>query len=106
MVPRVACRHDTGFCTAGTLNENDLEYIKGQLYATYDKVKQDAILVSHMDISQVKRRRPRVEDEGRQKNRGLTIKYSLLKEDKTKIPVCQASFLSIFCKYDFYWGAR
>ena len=28
LVPRVTCRHnDTGFCTAGTLNENDLEYI-------------------------------------------------------------------------------
>ncbi|XP_041362797.1 uncharacterized protein LOC121378605 [Gigantopelta aegis] len=104
LIPRLTCTHKNALCTAGTLNENDLAYIKGQLYVTKDKVEQDAILVSHMDIGQVKRRRqrdPRDKDEGRQKNRRVLIKYSLLKEDKTKISVCQASFLSIFCVKEF-----
>ncbi|KAG5279382.1 hypothetical protein AALO_G00077190 [Alosa alosa] len=49
-----------------------------------------------MDIMPVKRRRE-VNEGTRQRQRDVTIKYSVLKEDKTRVPVCQASFLSIFC---------
>ena len=98
-IPRVSCTHKAGVCPASTLTENDLAYIKGQPYATTDKVNQDAILISHMAVQQCKRKRPRVEDKDRQRNRAVTVKYSALKENKEKIPVCQASFLSIFCEY-------
>ena len=60
---RVSCtRNKAGVCPASTLNENDLGYIKGQLYAITDKVKQDAILISHIAVQQCKRKRPRAED--------------------------------------------
>lgn len=74
----IACTHNGTSCAAVTLTEADLSYIKQQLYSTFDKVKQDAILLSHMDVTPCKRRRRQVE---------------------AKVPVCQTSFLSIFCKY-------
>ena len=98
-IPRVSCTHKACVCPASTLTENDLAYIKGQPYATTDKVNQDAILISHMAVQQCKRKRPMVEDQDRQRNKAVTVKYSALKENKEKIPLCQASCLSIFCEY-------
>ena len=98
-IPRVSCTHKAGVCTASTLTKNDLVYIKGQLYATTDKVKQDAIPISRMAVQQCKRKRPGVEDQGRQRNRAITVKHIALKENKEKVPVCQASFLSTFWEY-------
>ncbi len=40
-----------------------------------------------------------MEAEEKRRQRDVSIKYAVLKEDKTKVPICQASFLSIFCKY-------
>ena len=82
--------------TAFTLTENDL----GQLDATTDKAKQDVILSPHMAVQQCKRKRPRVEYHDRHRNRVVLVKYSSLKENKEKVPVCQASFLSIFSEYN------
>ncbi|XP_041355618.1 uncharacterized protein LOC121373208 [Gigantopelta aegis] len=59
-------------------------------------VKQDAALLTHMTVTQCKRRRPRVDDEEKQRSRGISVKYSILKEDKSEVPVCQPTFLSIF----------
>lgn len=101
-ISRIACKHNSVSCAAVTLTETDITYIKEQLYSTHDKVKQDAILLSHLDIMQCKRRRPSAKAEKR-RQRDLTIKYAVLKEDNTKVPVCQASFLSIFCKYVFFF---
>ncbi|KAK0151969.1 hypothetical protein N1851_006668 [Merluccius polli] len=42
--------------------------------------------------------RPQVEDVQKRRQRDVSIKYAVLKEDKIKVPICQASFLSIFCK--------
>ncbi len=50
LVASVACTHNSFSCSAVTLKESDLLYIKQQLYFTNDKVKQDAILLSHMDV--------------------------------------------------------
>lgn len=96
LVASVACTHNSSSCSAATLKESDLLYIKQQLYFTNDNVKQDAILLSHMDAMPCKRRR-QVEAEEKRRQRDVSIKYAVLKEDKTKVPVCQASFLSIFC---------
>lgn len=49
-VSSVACVRNSFSCSAVTLKESDLLYIKQQLYFTNDKVKQDAILLSHMDV--------------------------------------------------------
>ncbi len=46
LVACVACTHNSSSCSAVTLKEFDLLYIKQQLYFTNDKVKQDAILLS------------------------------------------------------------
>ncbi len=40
-----------------------------------------------------------MEAEEKRRQRDVSIKYAVLKEDKTKVPICQASFLRIFCKY-------
>lgn len=69
-------------CTAANLTAIDLAYFKKQLYTAKDKVAQDAILLSHMDIMPVKRRRE-VDEGTRQRQRDVTIKYFVLKEDKT-----------------------
>ncbi|KAA0703634.1 hypothetical protein E1301_Tti015520 [Triplophysa tibetana] len=96
-IPRVRCTHSNGvLCRADTLTETDITYINKQLYFSHDKVKQDAILLSHMDVMPCKRRRVKVKAEDKQRQRDLTVKYFVLKEDQTNVPVCQASFLSIF----------
>lgn len=100
LVASVACTHNTSWCGAVTLKESDLFYIKQQLYSTNDKVEQDAILLSHMDAMPCKQRRQQVEAEEKRRQRDVSIKYAVLKEDKTKVPICHASFLSIFCKYN------
>ncbi|XP_052427306.1 uncharacterized protein LOC127969418 [Carassius gibelio] len=97
LVASVACTHNTSWCRAVTLKESDLFYIKQQLYSTNDKVEQDAILLSRMDAMPCKRRRQQVEAEEKRGQRDVSIKYAVLKEDKTKVPICHASFLSIFC---------
>ncbi|KAK9976438.1 hypothetical protein ABG768_021643 [Culter alburnus] len=96
-ISRIACKHNSVSCAAVTLTETDITYIKDQLYSTHDKVKQDAILLSHLDIMQCKRRRPSAVEADKRRQREMTVKYAVLKEDRTKVPVCQASFLSIFC---------
>ncbi|XP_030609214.1 uncharacterized protein LOC115796882 [Archocentrus centrarchus] len=96
-VPSIACNHNSPACAAASLTETDLGHIKEQLYRTSDKVKQDAILLTFMDAAPCKRRRPQVEEEEKRRRREVSIKYAVYKEDKTRVPVCQASFLSIFC---------
>lgn len=98
--PFVSCTHNVkGMCVASTLSSNDILYIKAQLYSTQDRFKQDAILLSYMDIQQCTRRRSKVGDVEKQKSRDVSVKYNLLKENKEKINVCKASFLSILCEY-------
>ncbi|XP_030609211.1 uncharacterized protein LOC115796879 [Archocentrus centrarchus] len=97
-VPSIACSHNSPVCVAASLTETDLAHIKEQLYRTSDKVKQDSILLTFMDAAPYKQKRPQVEEEEkRQQQREVSIKYAVYKEDKTRVPVCQASFLSIFC---------
>ncbi|XP_060790810.1 uncharacterized protein LOC132894682 [Neoarius graeffei] len=93
----IACNHNRLMCAAASLTQNDLAYFKNQLYTSKDKVEQDAILLSHLEIMPVQRRREQVDDEDKRRQRDVTIKYSVLKEAKTRVPVCQASFMSIFC---------
>ncbi|KAG5834002.1 hypothetical protein ANANG_G00281960, partial [Anguilla anguilla] len=82
-------------CQASALSTEGLTKINRVLYSTTDKVKQDATLLSCMEIMPVKRRRSKV-DNPKQKTRDLTVKYFVLTETG-KIPVCKASFMSIFC---------
>ncbi|XP_041348539.1 uncharacterized protein LOC121368074 [Gigantopelta aegis] len=49
-----------------------------------------------MTVTQCKCRRPWVDDEEKQRSRGSSVKCSVLKEDKSEVPVCQPTFLSIF----------
>ncbi|KAM4538846.1 zinc finger MYM-type protein 4-like isoform 2-T2 [Odontesthes bonariensis] len=59
-----------------------------------NKVEQDGALLHLMSVSEVKRQRQN--DENRQKERNVTVKYSLLcDEHPNKVPVCKATFLSV-----------
>ncbi|XP_061746904.1 uncharacterized protein LOC133545391 isoform X2 [Nerophis ophidion] len=94
----IACAHNNNaMCVASTLSPEDLAYMKGQFYLTQDKVKQDATLLSYMDVQTCKRRRTKVTDTDKQKQREVSVKYYLLKASKERISVCKASFLSILC---------
>ncbi|XP_035801270.1 uncharacterized protein LOC118469885 [Amphiprion ocellaris] len=97
-VPTVACSHNlANVCQAAKLSGEEVAYINSVLYSTTDKVKQDATLLSYMDILPVKRRRPKVDNLAEQKTRELTIKYFVLTETQEKIQVCKPSFMSMFC---------
>ena len=101
-VPSIACVHNVGLqdtCVATTVSENELDRLFHLLYSTTDKVKQDAILLSYMDIKKVQRRRRKVQDPAKQKAREMSVNYFLLDENKVKLPVCKKSFMSIFCEY-------
>lgn len=98
--PSVACTHNiANVCQAATLSSEEIAYINQILYSTTDKVKQDATLLSYMNIETVKRRRPKVENPAQQKTRELTVKYSVVTETEERIPVCKATFMSLFCEY-------
>ena len=100
-VPRVACRHNHDhWCQAARLSDVDVAYINRVLYTTSDKVKQDATLLSYMDIRPVRRRRtPRVQNPAQQRTREVSINYSVLTDTQEKISVCKASFMALFCEY-------
>ena len=92
--PSIACVHNLpGVCVAARMKEI--------LYSTCDKVQQDALLLSYMDIRNVNRRRQRVDDQNKRKQRNYTVKYFALKANSRKVPVCKASFIGISCKYFF-----
>ncbi|CAL9701146.1 unnamed protein product [Knipowitschia caucasica] len=94
----VACVHNNvNVCQAAKLSPEDIDYIHHTLYTTTDKVKQDATLLSYMDVTAVKRRRSKIEDSAQQKSRDLTVKYSVLTRARDRIPVCKSSFMSLFC---------
>ena len=98
-VPSIACKHHSDkVCQASALSAEDVTKINRELYSTTDKVKQDAALLTYMHIMPVKRRRPKAENKATHRTRDLTVKYCVLTESG-KIPVCKASFMSIFCKY-------
>lgn len=93
-VPRVACNHaNDSFCVGRNLNDSDISYCSEKLYRTNNKVEQDAILLSYMDISAPKRL---CAEESRQKPRKTSVKYFIVLESKEKIPVCKETFMSIF----------
>uniref|UniRef100_A0AAV2LL28 VPS10 domain-containing protein n=1 Tax=Knipowitschia caucasica TaxID=637954 RepID=A0AAV2LL28_KNICA len=94
----VACVHNNvNVCQAAKLSPEDIDYMHHTLYTTTDKVKQDATLLSYMDVTAVKRRRSKIEDSAQQKSRDLTVKYSVLTRARDRIPVCKSSFMSLFC---------
>lgn len=96
-VPSIACLRTHRLCRAATISAEDTTYIHSVLYSTCNKVQQDAILLSYMDITQAKRRRSN--NQVPLKTRDLSVKYSVLTQNKDTIPVCKQSFLSIFCEY-------
>ncbi|CAM1328338.1 Uncharacterised protein g9739 [Pycnogonum litorale] len=95
-IPTLSCNHNSSNCKASTLSENDLNYVFNQLYAINCKVKQDSMILSYLNCSQVKRRRKKIADGNKQRNRGISIVYNVLTEDKRTVKICQSSFLSIF----------
>lgn len=62
MSPKERDKHNNKqLCQAGKLSSSEeIAYINNTLYSTADKVTQDAMLLSYMDIKAVQRRRPKV----------------------------------------------
>lgn len=79
---RVSCEHNSSWCAGATLSTDDVLSGAEKLYLTSDKTKQDAILLSYMDICVAKR--VRTSDERNQKARKVSPKYFLLTQDKVK----------------------
>ena len=78
-VPSIACVHNVqDTCVATTVSENELNRLFNLLYSTTDKVKQDAILLSYMDIKKVQRRRRKVQDPAKQKAREMSVNYFII----------------------------
>jgi hypothetical protein len=96
-IPLISCEHNVqGMCVATRLSGDYLLRLFNILYSSTDKVKQDAILLSYMDIRKVQRGRRKVADPGKQKSKEMSVSYFVVDENKVKIPVCKSSFMSIF----------
>ena len=77
------------------LTPDDITHLHSTFYVNTDKVKQDAALLTRMQIGNISR--ARVSDEKRKKKKGLTITYNLdRKDDAVKVQVCKKTFCSIF----------
>ncbi|XP_041930266.1 uncharacterized protein LOC121694269 [Alosa sapidissima] len=63
-------------------------------YEKPNKVDQDQAILHLLDITQVARKRPKVQDVNRQKGRSGSVKYSL--NHPEKVPVCKATFIKVF----------
>jgi hypothetical protein len=83
-------------CLATSLSDEDLKYAHDQLYLAQDKVKQDATVLSYMDIQKCVRRRAKVADINKRNARETSVKYCTLNVNKDRVAVCKASFMSIF----------
>ncbi|XP_063039647.1 uncharacterized protein LOC134434912 [Engraulis encrasicolus] len=98
-LPAVSCTHNkttTVFCHADKLTPGDLEKNFQNFYSHSTKTEQDQALLRLITVKKVHRRRPKVENTDKQKEREVTNEYHLLTEDHpTKIPVCKSTFCSV-----------
>lgn len=97
-MPAVICRHKSSrsVCQAERLTERDLEINFDSLYNNKTKVDQDQQLLHLITVKQVQRRRKKVDEVDRQRERDVTNEYHLLSEHHpTKIPVCKATFCGV-----------
>ena len=96
-IASISCVHKArNVCMATSLSEDDLKFAHSQFYTVQDKLKQDATLLSYMDIQKCVRRRAKVEDVEKRNARECCVKYCTVTVDKVRVPVCKASFMSIF----------
>lgn len=95
-VPHVSCDHNENWCLGGTLQPGEVVFCADRFYSTTVKTKQDAILLSYMNINKAKR--SRVKDDRRKRQRTTSVKYFIVNEAQEKKPVCKETFMSIFGK--------
>ena len=104
LIPILGCTHISAkcFCQADKLSTDDLVMNFQKFHDKPNKVEQDGALLHLMTISEVTRRRPK-NDENR-KERNVTVKYSLLcDEHPNTVPVCKATFMSVLGEYSFHF---
>lgn len=95
--PSIACQHtntSSSRCQAFVLKEEDILTAHRKLYESADKVKQDTILLSNMDIKPTKVNSIAATP----KRRSTNVIYYIM-ADSTKVPVCKETFMGIFCEY-------
>ena len=104
-VPQIRCTHtarnNAALCHADVITEADLAFNHAKFYENPDKVAQDALILSLLEISDPKRRR--VLDEKARKAKDVSVKYTLLSEQQhpQKIKVCRKTFIKLLGK----WGS-
>ena len=83
---------------AKQMTDEDLAYMHRCLYSSDEKIKQDAVLLSFMNIDVAKRRKKKIDHDNasRRKIRDMSVKYFVKKENKELVPVCKGSFMGIF----------
>lgn len=97
--PSITCKHNTHsttMCKASSISVDELTKMHDILYSNTDKVKQDTMLLSFMQISDVKRRTSKSDTPMK---RNTSVKYFVLNESREQILVCKEAFMGIFCKY-------
>ena len=96
VVPCVSCTHTKATsCKAATISREEIISMKERMYSTTNKEKQDSFLLSYMDITSAHRRRVQKTENGKHKNRNVSVKYNVLNDKQEKIIVCKKAFMSI-----------
>ncbi|KAK5902911.1 hypothetical protein CesoFtcFv8_008122 [Champsocephalus esox] len=100
LIPTVGCQHKAaakGFRQAEKLSPDDLMMNFNHLYEKPNMVDQNRAILHLLDIMQVKRKRPKVQDVNKQKDRNVSVKYNLLcNSHPEKVPACRATFIKVF----------
>ena len=95
---QIACNHEPStFCKARLLSEANLAKIFNSFYEQPKKAAQDAVIIKLLDVSKPKRLR--VDENNRQRESKMIIKYYLPifnDADESRIQVCRETFLSLF----------
>ena len=101
--PTVGCQHTaTATCQAEKLSPDDLMMNFNKFYNKPNKVDQDRAILDLLDKMKVNRRRTKIKDVNKRKDRKISVKYSLLcGSHPEKVPVCKASFIKVLGEYNF-----
>ncbi|CAK1594899.1 unnamed protein product [Parnassius mnemosyne] len=80
------CGHKQKAFRCSELSCQDIRKFHKNIYKCTTKVKQDCFILKYCNISEAKSLKPN-------SKRRVSIKYTILSENGTKIPVCQKTFM-------------
>lgn len=78
------------------MTSNDRFRFHRSFYSVPDKISQDNFIIKYVEVTSVKRRRPR--NNSRENGRQFSVKYTIFSRRlKLKIPICKKAFIEILC---------